>query len=79
MSHRRQFSWLPGSLTQAYHNFGRVDFRIGQDHTNFTTPRVGLMLKDSRSRIEMYAKLAKAARVYEPTMMDVRVVGGFGT
>lgn len=79
MSHRRQFSWLPGSLTQAYQNFGRVDFRIGQDHTNFTTPRVGLMLKDSRSRIEMYAKLAKAARVYEPTMMDVRVVGGFGT
>ena len=79
MSHRRQFSWLSGTLNEAVRDCGRVDLGIGQDHSNLTTPKAGLTLKESRGSLEMFAKLAKACRVFEPRTMDVRVIGGFGT
>ena len=79
MSQRRHFSWLSGPLSDAVRDCGRVDLSIGQDHSNLTTPKAGLTLRECPNSIEMFAKLAKASAAFQPRAVDVRVIGGFGT
>ena len=76
----RRFSWLTGPLRDVAASCGRRNLITpGQDHASLSTPRAGLVLKESKGSIEMLAKLAQASDALEPARMDERLRGGFGS